>query len=282
MNVIVLLEEPDNIVKMVIEEVASKFDSIQHYYYFAVLTSLSDVGLSGRRSFLEIPHPGDLDNYMTENEIDYQNYRMFARTVAQPNAETFSNITRTIHFYNSNTTLPNIRRHMLLVTAASNAIHRVQYFSVEFQIKPMAERGLLLYYGSLRAQSNIGFISLSLQGGVVEFRILSTDRRINIVRSVRMLAIGEWHKIKASQSGRRITLWIEGTASAALASTSDVLIKNDSHIYLGGVPDLSMLPPQSISGYPMPLRGCIRHFWVNGVRVVLNESNIFGNYNTRS
>lgn len=218
-----------------------------------MLTSLSDVGLSGRRSFLEIPHPGDFDNLMTENEIDYQNYKMFARTAEQRHTNLYSNISQRFTFFNPNTTIPNNRRHMLMFTAA-NTIHRVQYFSVEFQIKPMAERGLLLYYGSFKSKSNTGFISLSLQGGVVEFRILSSDQHINIVRSVRMLAIGEWHKIKASQSGRRISLWIEGTASAALASTSDVFIKNDSHIFLGGVPDLSELPSHSISGYPMPMR----------------------------
>lgn len=188
---------------------------------------------------------------MTENEIDYQNYRMFARTVDQRHIN--SNISQKMSFFNPNITTPNNRRHMLIVTA-SNTMHRVQYFSVEFQIKPMAERGLLLYYGSFKSKSNAGFISLSLQGGVVEFRILSSDQHVNIVRSVRMLAIGEWHKIKASQSGRRISLWIEGTASAALASTSDVLIRNDSHIFLGGVHDLSDLPSHSISGYPMPMR----------------------------
>ncbi len=219
--------------------------------YFPVLSSLSDVGLSGRRSFVEILHPGDFDNLMSENEIDYQNYKMFGRTDAQH----YSNISQKMSFFNPNITSPNNRRHyMLQSTIASNTVHRVKYFSVEFQIKPLAERGLLLYYGSFKSTSNAGFISLSLQGGVVEFRILGTDQHINIVRSVRMLAIGEWHKIKASQSGRRISLWIEGTASAALASTSDVFIRNDSHIFLGGVPDLSQLPHFSISGYPMPMR----------------------------
>lgn len=216
-------------------------------FCFPVLTSLSDVSLSGRRSFLEIPHPGEVDSLVSENEIDYQNYKM-TETVVH-----YSNISQKISFFNPNITIPNSRRHMLMVSA-STSIQRVQYFSVEFQIKPLAERGLLLYYGSFKSKSNTGFISLSLQGGVVEFRILSTDQHINIVRSVRMLAIGEWHKIKASQSGRRISLWIEGTASAALASTSDVFIKNDSHIFLGGVPDLSELPGNSISGYPMPMR----------------------------
>lgn len=214
-----------------------------------MLNALSDVGLSGRRSYLEIQHPGDVDSLMSENEIDHQNYRMDSRL-----SELRSNYTQQINFFSlPNITLPNNRRHMLLVTS-STPIHRVKYFSIEFQIKPLAERGLLMYYGSLESTSNTGFISLSLQGSVVEFRILSTDQHINIVRSVRMLAIGEWHKIKASQSGRRISLWIEGTASAALASTSEVFIRNDSHIFLGGVPDLSELPDSSISGYPMPLR----------------------------
>lgn len=190
---------------------------------------------------------------MTENEIDYQNYKMFARRAEQRHTNLYSNHSQKMSFFNPNMTLvPNNRRQFMVT--ASNAIHRVQYFSVEFQIKPMAERGLLLYYGSFKSKSYAGFISLSLQGGVVEFRILGTDQHINIVRSVRMLAIGEWHKIKASQSGRRISLWIEGTASAALASTSDVFIKNDSHIFLGGVPDLSDLPSHSMSGYPMPMR----------------------------
>lgn len=96
-----------------------------------------------------------------------------------------------------------------------------------------------------------------------------------------MLAIGEWHKIRASQSGRRISLWIEGTASAALASSSDVFIKNSSNIFLGGVPDLSELPSQSISGFPVPFRGCIRQFVINGIRVVLNETSIYGNLSSR-
>lgn len=249
-----------------------------------VLTSLSDVGLSGRRSFLEIHHPDDFENTIAENEIDYQNYKMFSSTVDH------SNLSRQISFFSSNTSLPN-RRSMLTTTT----IRRIKYFSIEFQIKPLAERGLLMYYGCLEPTSSTGFISLSLQGSVVEFRTLSSDQNVNIVRSVRMLAIGEWHKIKASQSGRRISLWIEGTASAALASTSDVFIRNDSHIFLGGVPDLSNLPDSSISGYPMPMRyvtsqffyrtikqistvqrGCIRHLSVNGIRVVLNETNIFG------
>ncbi|XP_037042682.1 protein eyes shut [Bradysia coprophila] len=240
-------------------------------YCESELTSLSDVGLSGRRSFLEMLHPGDLDMVMSENEIDYQNYKMFALTNAN------SSHSQKMSFY-SNVTLPSNRR-MLIVATTSNAIRRVQYFSVEFQIKPLAEKGLLLFYGSFQSKSSTGFISLSLQGGVVEFRILTTDQQINIVRSVRMLAIGEWHKVKASQSGRRISLWVEGTASAALASASDVFIGNGSHIFLGGVPDLSELPGSSISGYPMPMRGCLRHLSVNGLRVVLNESNIYASRN---
>lgn len=210
-----------------------------------MLTSLSDVGLSGRRSYLEILHPsGDLDNVMSENEIDHQNYRMFGLSTNSNNSQGMS--------FHSNDSIPNSRRPMLIVAASSRSMRRVQYFSVEFQIKPLAEKGLLLYYGSFK--SNSGFISLSLQGGVVEFRILTTDQHINIVRSVRMLAIGEWHKVKASQSGRRISLWVEGTASAALASASDVFLRNDSHLFLGGVSDLSELPGFSISGYPMPMR----------------------------
>lgn len=151
---------------------------------FVAVTSLSDVGLSGRRSYLQIQLPVDIGHPTAENEIDYQNYRTFARTSDEINNEwnnVYLNISQKMRFLNSNLTVQNNRRHMLMGVATSDTKHqRVQYFSVEFQIKPMAERGLLLYYGSLASafQSHLGFISLSLQGGM--YVIIKGVRRAKI------------------------------------------------------------------------------------------------------
>lgn len=156
--------------------------------------------------------------------------------------------------------------------------HRVQFFFIEFQIRPLSERGLLLYFGSLNNNHDqrSGFVSLSLQGGVVEFRISGPNSHVTVVRSVRMLAIGEWHKIKMAQRGRWLTLWVEGSASSALAPSAEVLVEPESLLYIGGLRDLSQLPHNAISGFPIPFRGCVRGLIVSGNRIVLNETNILG------
>nr|AAM50220.1 HL01481p [Drosophila melanogaster] len=161
--------------------------------------------------------------------------------------------------------------------------HRVQFFFIEFQLRPLSERGLLLYFGTLNNNQDkkIGFVSLSLQGGVVEFRISGPSNHVTVVRSVRMLAIGEWHKIKMAQRGRWLTLWVEGSASSALAPSAEVLVEPDSLLYIGGLKDVSKLPHNAISGFPIPFRGCVRGLVVSGTRIVLNETNIVESRNIR-
>lgn len=160
--------------------------------------------------------------------------------------------------------------------------NRVQFFSIELQVRPLSERGILLFFGSFEdnlEKPTVGFVSLSLQGGVVEFRIAGPENHISIVRSSRILAIGEWHKIKMSQHGKRLSLWVEGSTTQATLPSGFVFLNSDEIIYLGGLPDLSKLPHNAVSGFPMPFRGCIRHLIVSGIRVVLNETNILDSRN---
>lgn len=162
--------------------------------------------------------------------------------------------------------------------AYNDQLQHVQFFFVEFQLRPLSERGLLLYLGTLNSQNNhsqkLSFISLTLQGGVVEFRVSSPYNHVTVVRSVRVLAIGEWHKIKISQRGRWLTLWVEGSAATALAPTSEILIDPEALLYIGGLHDLSQLPYYAISGFPVPFRGCVRGLTISGTRILLNETNI--------
>lgn len=230
-----------------------------------VLQSLSDVSMSGRRSYLSIRAPKRAKEPppVLSSRLTMYNSSQFLQ-----------------HMTNTSSTTAFRQNPILMVAAPSTGGHqRVQHFSVEFQIKPLSERGLLLYYGAFddNLDRTLGFLSVSLQGGVVEFRLSSpSNTHVHVVRSARMLAIGEWHRIKLAQSGRRITLWVEGTAAASLASSAEVLIGEDSVIYVGGLPDLSRLPFNAVSGFPGAFRGCVRQMVVNGVRVVLNGTNILG------
>lgn len=236
--------------------------------------------MSGRRSYLAIRMPTK-SRYpsLSDNEIG-QN-QLLGLMVNAMNGSDSPRLPVGISFRNTSNTTNQYSGPSHMVSAPTNRQHhRVQYFSMEFQIRPLSERGLLLYYGAFddNFDHSLGFISLSLQGGVVEFRLSSPGNNIQIVRSVRMLAIGEWHKIKVTQSGRRLTLWVEGSAAAALSASAEVLIRKDALIYIGGLPDLSRLPFNAISGFPGPYRGCIRQLIISGSRVVLNETNIIGEY----
>lgn len=163
-------------------------------------------------------------------------------------------------------------------TTTTTIHQRLQFYSIEFQLRPLSERGLLVFFGAFGNELDdaVGFVSLSLQGGVVEFRIASRKDHVTVLRSNRILAIGEWHKVRFSQSGRRLSLWVEGSAVATTTEYNGLYIRRGSRIYFGGLPDLAKLPLNSISGFPVPYRGCVRQVVVSGFRVVLNETNIKG------
>jgi protein eyes shut len=68
---------------------------------------------------------------------------------------------------------------------------------------------------------------------------------------------------------------VEGSSSTATTSTSESFLDfSTSKIFIGGIPDLSLLPHNSISGFPVPFRGCVRKFTINGRRIVLDENSI--------
>ena len=212
---------------------------------------LSDVSLSGKRSFLALNWP----NQTLTSTFSRDRYRQQLRT---HDVDVFAYDT------SSKLLAKNIMEHQ----------RKVQLFSMEFQVRPLSESGLLMFFGNLNDHDD-GFISLSIKGGVIEFRIAGQHGQISLVRSNRILAIGEWHKVKLSQNGRRLTLWVEGSSSSNLLQSNSIFYNNyNSLIYIGGLPDLSRLPYNSITGFPGPFKGCVRQFYINGHRYVLNEQTI--------
>ncbi|CRL07542.1 CLUMA_CG020507, isoform A [Clunio marinus] len=213
---------------------------------------LSDVSLSGKRSYFALNWP----NKTRSSAFSKDRYRQQLRIL--PDVDIFS--------YDSSSKL--MARNMI------EHQRRAQLFSMEFQLRPLSESGLLMFIGNFNEKDE-GFISLSINGGVVEFRIAGHEGLLSVVRSNRILAIGEWHKIRLSQNGRRLNLWIEGSSSSNLLQPNSVYYHNyNAMIYIGGLPDLSQLPVNSVSGFPIPFKGCVRQFYLNGHRYVLNEQTI--------
>lgn len=212
------------------------------------IDSLSDVSLTGRRSYLIVKWPENIG--VSNYEIAYQkmaNYNLLTR------------IDR-----NNNTDYA--------------IINRVQFFSIELQIRPLSEKGIILFFGALQdtVDTFLGFASISLQGGVVEFRLGGEKNHITILRSSRTIAIGEWHKIKISQNGKRLYLMVEESSTTTMLPSGFKNINEKTLVYIGGLPNLSKLPFNAVSGYPVPYRGCVRKLIINKTRIVLNKTNILG------
>lgn len=249
------------------------------------IRSLSDVSLTGRRSYLAVQWPylyDDSSSKLGSKRSQMVNFTNFTKKLipSKPLASASSNQHFVMKLLNEVEKQRSFSSVPLIGSKSFDEQHRVQFFFIEFQVRPLSERGLLLYFGTLNNNQDkrIGFVSLSLQGGVVEFRISGPSNHVTVVRSVRVLAIGEWHKIKLAQRGRWLTLWVEGSASSALAPSAEVLVEPDSLLYIGGLKDLSKLPHNAISGFPIPFRGCVRGLIVSGTRIVLNETNLVGKY----
>lgn len=253
---------------------------------------LSDVSFSGRRSYLMIKWPSaETDVYfgrLIEANI-IPGYAIINETFARLNSPFLS--------------AQPIPTRLIVPSHSAQQQSRVQHFSIEFQIRPLSERGLLLFFGDFgdSVENGYGFVSVSLQGGVVEFRTAGAQGQITIVRSTRILAIGEWHKVKVIQAGRRMTLWVsnlsilillhvttgrkisptqvEGSSSSAQTPSFNSFVDSNTQLYIGGLSDLAKLPHNALSGYPVPFRGCFRQLTVSGVRIMLNETTIIESKN---
>lgn len=220
-------------------------------YCDVAMKYLSDVSMSGKRSYFALSWA----NLTQETAFSKDRYRQPLRT---HDVDVFSYDT------SSKLLARNIAEHQ----------RKAQLFSMEFQLRPLSESGLLMFLGGLR-DNDAGFISLSLKGGVIEYRIAGQQGQLSIVKSNRVLAIGEWHKIRISQNGRRLSLWVEGSSSSNLLQPNSNFYNSfNTLIFVGGLPDMSKLPFNSVSGFPTPFKGCVRQFYINGHRYVLNEQTI--------
>nr|CAD7458368.1 unnamed protein product [Timema tahoe] len=146
---------------------------------------------------------------------------------------------------------------------------------VDLEVKPLSDRGLVLFAAKEDSKS---FMSLSLQGGVMELRVSPGRSRRRgeplVVRSGRMLALGEWHRVVAGRYGRRFYLRVDGTVNSGALLPGETLPSLGAPLQLGGLEDLSYLPASAVSGLPLYFSGCLRQLAINWQRVPLNTSYI--------
>ncbi|XP_046687687.1 LOW QUALITY PROTEIN: protein eyes shut-like, partial [Homalodisca vitripennis] len=136
---------------------------------------------------------------------------------------------------------------------------------VEFELRPSQDRGLVLFTGHPHSPS---FLSIALHGGILELRLntIGGQRRngdVLVVRSGRVLALATWHTVRAGRYGNRVFLWVDGAVTAASLLQGESLLPSSHPIYIGGVPDLSQLPPGAMAGLPVALTGCVRRVALN-------------------
>ncbi|XP_049827916.1 protein eyes shut [Schistocerca gregaria] len=146
---------------------------------------------------------------------------------------------------------------------------------IELEIRPLADRGLLLFIGQPDTNS---FMSLSLQGGVLELRILPGQSRKRsetiVIRSGRVLAPREWHQVLAWRYGRKLYLRVDGSLSTGTMHAGEKLPALGKVLYLGGTGDLSNLPNAAMATLPEPFTGCIRRVYLNWEKIPLDEKNM--------
>ncbi|XP_053675860.1 protein eyes shut [Anopheles nili] len=260
------------------------------------LKHLSDVSFSGRRSYLAVRWPaGDkgldwIASYR-ENEVHYYEQIVQHSHITPHNHSILLKSIRELDKINDVLkVLPETRNdteiyddeHVLLPRSESYRQLKIRQLTIELQIRPLSEKGLILFVPTFDSDAREqGFISISLQGGVVEYRVSSgRSQSIAVVRSNHVLATGEWHSIRVVKYGKRLTLWVEGKSSSIAGFVQrEEYMSLTSKLYLGGLPDLSEVPYDALTGYPTSFRGCIRNVILNGTRITLNGSSIVASRN---
>ncbi|KAK5647120.1 hypothetical protein RI129_005584 [Pyrocoelia pectoralis] len=147
-------------------------------------------------------------------------------------------------------------------------------FTLELELRPLSGKGLILFIG----YGESSFLSLNMQSNMLELRVLASAKRrfggskTLSVRSNKLLALGDWYKIKVGKYGNKLYVYVDDSVSTGLLSSVEILNISEGDIYLGGVADMSDLPFTATSSLPVPFAGCIRQFMINSHHIPLTST----------
>ncbi|XP_056641948.1 protein eyes shut [Diorhabda sublineata] len=147
-------------------------------------------------------------------------------------------------------------------------------FHIEFEIRILKDHGIVIFMGT----KDVRFICLSLQNGLLEFKIQTGSSKISstgiVIRSSILLIKGVWHKIQFGRFGKKVYLSVDKTVNTGVLDTIYTPNFNKETIYIGGLPDMSHLPLFAASGVPVHFKGCIRHLSIDTTAVPLTADNV--------
>ncbi|KAH7971490.1 hypothetical protein HPB49_024779 [Dermacentor silvarum] len=151
----------------------------------------------------------------------------------------------------------------------------LSFLDVQLVIKPLSPHGVFFYNGA-KMDGTGDFVSLQMADGHVEFRFdLSTGTAVLRQVSPYPVALGEWHMVKASRTGRLGTLTLDGQPSVEAHSPGAFTqLSLPLNLYLGGVPD----PKETAVGADVmqSFVGCVQRLTINNRPVRLMQEALSG------
>nr|XP_054920270.1 pikachurin-like isoform X1 [Dermacentor andersoni] len=149
----------------------------------------------------------------------------------------------------------------------------LSFLDVQLVIKPLSPHGVFFYNGA-KMDGTGDFVSLQMADGHVEFRFdLSTGTAV--LRSPYPVALGEWHLVKASRTGRLGTLTLDRQPGVEAHSPGAFTqLSLPLNLYLGGVPD----PKETAVGADVmqSFVGCVQRLTINNRPVRLMQEALSG------
>ncbi|KAH6941303.1 hypothetical protein HPB50_016076 [Hyalomma asiaticum] len=161
----------------------------------------------------------------------------------------------------------------------------LSFLDIQLVMKPLSPHGVFFYNGA-KMDGTGDFVSLQMADGHVEFRFdLSTGTAVlrQVVPSVSgwsfrspfPVALGEWHLVKASRTGRLGILTLDGQPRVEAHSPGAFTqLSLPLNLYLGGVPD----PKETAVGADVmqSFVGCVQRLTINNRPVRLMQEALSG------
>ncbi|XP_043919164.1 basement membrane-specific heparan sulfate proteoglycan core protein isoform X3 [Protopterus annectens] len=140
---------------------------------------------------------------------------------------------------------------------------------IDMKFKPLSQTGLIFYSGGKKVMAD-DFVSVGMIDGHLEFRY-NLGSGLAVLRSIRPVSLGEWHRVSAERIQKNGTLQVDGGVEVRKSSPGKSLGLNlRTPMYLGGVPDVKLLPPAT--NVNIGFHGCIEEIAINGKKTDISYS----------
>lgn len=145
-------------------------------------------------------------------------------------------------------------------------------FNFEITFRPERPNGLILYNGQRRGGGD--FISLSLVGGIPQFRYSFGDQQ-GILAPEKALSLGEWHTIKVNRVRTNGWMIVDDQHPVIFPPNQKFQGLNlEEELFLGGAPKFEHLAPTA-SEIKEGFVGCISRLVLNERDIQLNQEAIY-------